>query len=79
MTAPGIILHQVIIMASLPISMRLYLEACKANDGITGIDMMVVILSGLEIKGAGQLAPKTTHIMSVLNNTKIMQRYTQRL
>ena len=60
---------------------RLYLEACKANDGTTGVDMMVVTLSGLEIKGAGQLAPKTTHIktINILNNTRIMQRYTQRL
>ena len=43
--------------------------------------MMVVTLSGLEIKGAGQLDPKITHIktISVLNNTRIMQRYTQRL
>ena len=39
---------------------RLYLEACEANDGTAGIDMMVVTLLGLEIKGAGQLAPKTT-------------------
>ena len=35
---------------------RLYLEACTANDGTTGVDMMVVTLSGLEIMGAGQLA-----------------------
>ena len=34
------------------------LEACKANDGITGVDMIVVTLSGPEIKGAGQLAPR---------------------
>ena len=41
--------------------------------------MLVMTLSGLEIKGAGQLAPKTTHkkTISVLNNTRIMQRYTQ--
>ena len=51
---------------------------CKANDGTTGVDMMVVTLSGLEIKGVGQLAPKTTHIktISVLNNTRITQRST---
>ena len=39
---------------------RVYLEACKANDGTAGVDMMVVSLSGLEIKGAGQVAQKTT-------------------
>ena len=59
----------------------LYLEACKANDGTTGVDMIVVTLTGPEIKGAGQLAPKTTHVKTirVLNNTRIIQRYTQRL
>ena len=63
------------------LSFLLYLEACKANDGTTGVDMIVVTLSGPEIKGAGQLATKTTHVktISVLKNTRIMQRYTQRL
>ena len=57
------------------------LEACKANDGTTGVDMIVVTLSGPEIKGAGQLALKTTHVktISVLNNKRIVQRYAQRL
>ena len=59
-TKPSLIWHSVFSAISQVIWNRLYLEACKANDGTTGVDMMVT-LSGLEIKGAGQLAPKTTH------------------
>ena len=55
-------------------------NASKGNDGTTGVDMMVVTLSGLEIKGAGQLAPKTTHLKTrrVLNNTwKMAEDYAE--